>query len=707
MDRFVFMKNNYDSYYNYYKYPKPETPSNAKLLNSLMHVDFRPLEEYNAIQKFNAAKLKTLPVETNPHHISHYVRSVFENRNIIEHIKFFVKPREGTIVTNRRIIDINATRILKAGLNPILLTPQLAADDAERVSNTKMAIRQYEYDIRNKLTKEEIEDAKYNVSKYYDDCRKNEIIRQKNKRAQYDEDRIDEIDTEYTTFYKEAMEIIDNREDQFTMDHYDETLQQASQNGHIPRSALINLTDIIYYLTKDDLYLITNNMEDGVVIVGTAHVPKYLDTDEHLIKYEFIDKSEKDLNKNYIYKEEGKVRIVPISVQEREEYTLPQCRMLMKMKGNAFQYEHSIEYMSFLHADLSAEVIRPSVPYPFILRCVPVERVDCGATYYVRYQIHKISNPSAVDLISDQINATYVSQYNYANERLRERRQNIQHNNRRNEIMRANLQVNEGQQQPVPREKPVMAYNVIALNAKFNALNQNQVPLTNDPVKLAQIQARIVNPDNITIRKTKIQKINQKDMKPEEARKYLAEQYFEKPLFLKDGNYYFTKTVKSEETDAFGRHTIYTIREQIDDITDFIYSVPKVVNPQLINKLTARIMSEPELDTVTMKSLIKYINSNAPDLDIPNQVIPLLADILMRTFTAEKRLGALMQSSLIRNMQAFRNGEYKIEEYKEPNYNIFEKIWRWLTALWRDKEVDVKLQSSPQDFRARPASSPA
>lgn len=118
-------------------------------------------------------------------------------------------------------------------------------------------------------------------------------------------------------------------------------------------------------------------------------------------------------------------------------------------------------------------------------------------------------------------------------------------------------------------------------------------------------------------------------------------------------------------------------------------------------------MSEPELDVVTMKSLIKYINSNAPDLDIPNQVIPLLADILMRTFTAEKRLGALMQSSLIKNMQAFRNGEYKIEEYKEPNYNIFEKIWRWLTALWRDKEVDVKLQTSPQDFRARPVTSPA
>jgi hypothetical protein len=858
--------------------PQPETLNNCLLLNKYLKVDFRTLEEYNQTLKNNYDKKKYLPVETNPHHISHYIRSVYECRNITEKIQYTIECDTGDVVPSRPIIDINATRILNAGLTPIILTPTVAVDDKDRNQKVRNAVARYNDFVTNTLNSDEMEYAKTEIESFRYDVN---MSMKKGRDSEYD-DIIPK--PEYVNLFLKAKqikeegyenkdgEVIDRKLKLVTT--YNQTLQQASRNKLIPKDALINLTDIIYYINNDDLYEVASRMDDGSIMVGTAHVPKYFDIDQHPIQFEATNPKAPNSKESYIQKQEGIMFITPVTAIDKNDYSINEVKMVMKMKGNAYKYVHSLKYMEYLHASMASDIIITNHDYNFVLRCVPLERVDCTGTYYIRFEIQKITNPTAEDLIGDYYTLDYAKQYNLISKLLQKRQDIVDKNwikyhhyvaevnaynrkikelndkmNKINQHIETDSEDEEQEEEdkddrsvktqinitnkkthlknrtivqikeshtvpdindklvivsvnPIPFDKyDITEYNMINTECKDDKPNEdddsevsnyhyyilqfetpaarkafevklqqtkNQIPFSAIRDNKSENHKTIIKPINdsssessSTIPALKFRRIDSKIQEQEinleyeipkvpKIEKYDTTQTYSQiilevkssalnekntissgdinlpleftmkipnkitfrkatikqgdkipiqqpkeqiPVFLKDGHYYFTKQVVSEQ-----ENTIYTIREKIDDMTKEINTITTVVNPLLINKLTARIMTEPELDAITMKGLIKFINSSAPELDIPSQVIPLLARVLMHVFDSEKRLGSIMASSLVRNINDFRKGEYKIEEYKEPNYAWYEKLWRWLTTLWRMKEKDIQLLTGPQDF---------
>jgi hypothetical protein len=876
LDRATKIKDKVNNYYDFYKIPQPETLNNCLLLNKYLRVDFRTLEDYNQTLKNNYEKKKYLPVETNPHHISHYIRSVFECRNITEKINYIFESDTGDVIPSRPIIDINATRILNAGLTPIILTPTLAVDDKDRNQKVRTAVKRYNDFVTNTLNSDEMEYAKTEIESFRYDVN---MSMKKGRDSEYD-DLIPK--PEYVNLFLKSKQIkeegYENKDGEVIdrklklVQTYNLTLQQASRQKLIPKNALINLTDIIYYLNNDDLYEIASRMDDGSIMVGTAHVPKYFDIDQHPIQFEATNSKAQNTKDSYIQKQEGIMFITPVITADKNDYSINEVKMVMKMKGNSYKYVHGLKYMEYLHATMASDLIITNHDYNFILKCVPLERVDCTGTYYIRFEIQKITNPVTEDLIGDYFTLDYSKQYSQISKLLKERQDAVDRNwvkyyqyvadinayNRKvkeisdkalkqlNQHVNTDSEDSEDEEDEHDDDKSVKTGNLIInnkdkqiktkqtivikehhtvpdINDKLVIVTEEEVDFSNydlksqyitevqckddkseesevsnyhyyilefenpaarkaftikleqmkntialtlrnqaksenirlsKPINDSSSESTIINPPSLKIRRVPSKEVEfeleqeypkRPIIQPYEVTKTLSQIIiqvkssavnekntvssgdlnlpiefsmkvpnkitFRKatikqgqkipieppkpqiPVFLKDGHYYFTRQVVSEQ-----ENTIYTIREKIDDMTKEINTITTVVNPLLINKLTARIMTEPELDAMTMKALIKFINSSAPELDIPTQVIPLLARVLMHVFDSEKRLGSIMASSLVRNINDFRKGEYKIEEYKEPTYAWYEKLWRWLTTLWRMKEKDIQLSSGPQDF---------
>lgn len=618
-------------YFDYYRYERPETERNCKILNSIANVNFIPVDKYNAIMKQENPNFRPvkLPVETNPHHISHYIRSIAENRNIIENIKMVEDEHHPLgYKPSRPIIDINSTRILMGGIATEILMPDTCAADKERIRGVKSRIENFENKVNMLLHSTELDAVKTMLEEYQHNCKYRARVPDDN--GYYAVEK-----PEFTNFETEYRNVITNnqRRNTYRVESWEGTLQEYMTRNEreqpVDPEYLINLTDVLYYIPVDDLYQIAHHLNDGVCMVGTVHVPKHLDTNKHFIQ--FSDKIE------------GYVQISPKKLDDNKAtFKYSECKMFMKMNGNDDVYIHDINYLSFVKANLSACVIPCSTNNDFILKMVPVERYDCGATYYVRYKIIKISEPEAEDFITaDYIDNEAGSYY-----------------------------------------------------TKFKELLDRELPYFMILKETEDIRNMIMNTrgEKETIANMTFRTMKQETALPKNKR--IITQAFPKEAFMVDGQYYFTKTVRDPNND------IYNLRIKVNDTTQYIATIKEAVSPTLINKLVNKIVMMKNVDDVSIRSLITFIQKENPELNIPNQVIPLLAEVLYQTLQTEKNISALLQSNLTKTLNSFKSGEYKLEKYQTPEYTQWARIKMYIRSIFYTvpKTYDVNAEENPQGF---------
>jgi hypothetical protein len=139
------------------------------------------------------------------------------------------------------------------------------------------------------------------------------------------------------------------------------------------RDLLLNLTDVLYYLSDSEINDIAEQLNDGTFAVFTIHIPKSNNTDMQLIS--FGDRIE------------GEVKV--IAPNEDDTCYLENAKMYMKCKGNEQAYIHKVTLPELLREDTT--FIKPTkIQQDYIVRVCKMEEVDCGATIYVRGKLQKI-----------------------------------------------------------------------------------------------------------------------------------------------------------------------------------------------------------------------------------------------------------------------------------------------------------------------------
>jgi hypothetical protein len=626
-------------YYDYYKYNRPETDNNIKILNEATNVKFITYAEYNqTCRKYNPNFIDKQPErETNPHHISHYIRSIAENSNIIENVKTY-NNRESTLLieTDRKIIDINSTRILNAGLDPIMVLNRMDYTDDDRIVKCKSAIQRFQNKINDSLTEDETLLIESQLNRFEYDKKFREEI--------WDEElqKVVKEKPDYKDFATILAELKEQENRPYQVQIQEHNLTEAIQalpQDDPQRPYLINLTDVIYYLSNEELYNITRPLLSGTVIVGTAHVPKYLDTSKHFIQYGS--------------KIEGTVQITAKKMNsEIQKYAFKDTIMTMKMDGNDTPYIHGLKYLEYLHADMSSDfILNFSANDNFVLKMVPIEKYDSGATYYIRFKIIKIFDPKPEELIIEQFNNEYTGSI------IR--------------LLEKDLK---------PRD--------IRQRLPLSAIIQD--------MKLTMEDMGYKHPSGIANTDGKITDIKlARNYKP----KTMTEEQIQKEVFLFDGKYYFTKTVQAMDK------RIHKIRIMLDDQTRQIAEIKAAVSPELINKLVNKMTLMDKLDAKNLKALITYINTQEPKYNIPNQVIPLLAEVIDQTLKTETNLSKLLSSSLVGTLNSVKGGEFKIEKYETQKLTIWQKIKEALFHIYTTNVNEQAETNSQYPFQSRPQGS--
>jgi hypothetical protein len=398
------------------------------------------------------------------------------------------------------------------------------------------------------------------------------------------------------------------------------------------RPYLINLTDVIYYITNEQLYDITRNMLPGTVIVGTAHIPKYLDTSKHFIQFGT--------------KIEGSVQLSSNAMNAFEnKYPLRNVTMTMKMDGNDTPYIHSLQYLEYLHLDMTADfIINSAANDNFILKVVPIEKYDSGATVYMRFKIIKIANPTAEELIIDHFNNQYTGSI----------------------LDRFRRELNAEHRLPLSAIIRDMKDTLADLGYEYPRYVINTDGKITD-IKLAK-----------TLRT-----------------KAIPHERYIKEVFLKDGNYYFTKTIRDMDK------RIHKIRIQIKNQAEQIAEITSAASPELINKLVNKITLMDHIDARNLKALITFINTQEPKYNIPNQVIPLLAEVISQTLSTETQLSSLLSSSLVNTLNSVKNGEFKIERYETQKLSIWQKIKQALFHIYTG-DIEERADTTLNPFQDCP-----
>jgi hypothetical protein len=381
---------------NYFsKYDKPY-PIHPSLCNKMKEIF--PMIEFKENVNFK---------NNNKHPIMHEIRNVYENRNIVENTKLVYDSNEDKFLSiSRRVIDINSTRLLKAGIDPIILMPHNESADADRIRNATTNINHFIIKANKLMGIEQIKGLK-EVQKEYkklsEDEKKKHTLDETLKKYKESEDYTD--GNYYVDTPKENVEVFMQKKEKeineinAKIDKDNADKKEQKEHEEFPTEYLINLTDIIYYLDAQQLYTMAKNLSEGTIAVGTAHIPKYLDMETHYISF----------GANI----EGTVKIIPDEfVTDLRELDVDDCTMIMRANGNDHLYQHPLEYLKWLQPT-GTYIIPPAEGQKenFILKTIALDSVDTGATHYVRFKIVKIEKPTAEDYTPDElfINPAYMN----------------------------------------------------------------------------------------------------------------------------------------------------------------------------------------------------------------------------------------------------------------------------------------------------------
>lgn len=323
-------------------------------------------EKWRDYNKEDKIMYRRYPKTPNEHPVLHIVRDIEETMLLNDVVRFSDnictykdKDNDGkeynvkVKIANREITDINSSRAVNKGYAKSVLTPIVEGTDHERRHATRSDIEEYN----------------------------NNLINLEEERIKMKNDRNVTVDR-----YINA-------------EAYDQTLQEYADT-HMTEDNLIIMTDVIYYIPDRDLYTIFARSRDGVVSIGTLHIPKHEDFERHAITFQSTMGEEI----------EGFVEVKPNTDTSPESKNIEfrRSRFIMKTNGNDHYYQSGLRFME-LNSNDAMIIPQPSNQnYNFVLKIVAIRKIDTNATNYVSFKIYKLTNPS----IQDFYNKQYVDEFN-------------------------------------------------------------------------------------------------------------------------------------------------------------------------------------------------------------------------------------------------------------------------------------------------------
>jgi hypothetical protein len=582
----------------------------------------------------------------NEHPITATIRDTCEDLNIIENVRLTKSPendaygRYAGVTPNRSIIDINSGKLAKNGLVACILQPNMDGEDANRIRKTDAMVETYHADVRNSVLKMQV---------YYteEEQRQMKIQEEILKRGQVRDDD-DQVNEEYDAAAAAKLEIetralrrleqdrdeifnrlaVERSEDTLqqyfqNLAHYQDQVEAHEQDEEQPepvydsqydirdwRNALVNLTDVIYYIPNDDLYEVADYLNDGTIMVGTMHIPKTLTTEPQYIQYG--ETIEGVMN---IYEDTPLEEIVG----EQVMMPLTHTKMVMKMNGNKNPYYHPIRFPELNNTD--SYLIPASQNRDYILKIHVVQRIDMGATNYIRFSIDKHTIGQAPQ---DKQHLLIPTGLIYTTD----------HGKHAKYIRDVNRQYND-------RRRGNIAEAAEAYNYEFN--NPPQYNVTVDKIKVTG--NTIIGPQKRTIIDNR-------------GRDYYA-------YYRKDGRFFnFSVNFKLDPNFA----------------NDFTI---KKIDPKLISRATVKLLNMPKIDKENLITIINFINKDAPELQINDAVIPLVARLLDDLLSAEKKIYVLNKWKTTDLINKFKSNEVKIKP---------ESLWDAIKNKCAAEYIELKIK---------------
>jgi hypothetical protein len=156
-----------------------------------------------------------------------------------------------------------------------------------------------------------------------------------------------------------------------------------------------------------------------------------------------------------------------------------------------------------------------------------------------------------------------------------------------------------------------------------------------------------------------------------------------------DGYYYLSNVVKGK----WGFGNLYK-RIQLDPL--HFMENPVGISKEIINKLRTKMILMEKIDKVSLKSLIAYVQREVPDLDIVEQIVPLLATLIRDTMQVEKQLEQLVKSSLLHETQSIKDNKYELKY--ESNSFVSRLITKIRNIVTLSSEEMVNPSLKPKGF---------
>jgi uncharacterized protein YlbG (UPF0298 family) len=686
-----FMK----KYIDNYKFTRPEDEKYADELTKLTNVKFVSFNEFNKEKPKEKQKIQTR--ETNKHIFLKYIRAISENLNIIENVSVINKDeKEDFITTNRPILDINGTRIIRSGYPTYLIKCNVEATDYDRIrhvdavladvkmkykdtiskykidrlkemfliDNDKMDIDQFQRDIDRATQDENKELNKWfnNLVKTYDgDLLK--VIKENTPEEEEEEEKEEEkeFDMEkFMEYHKQAnikrneklnknqgfffqSDLISNSSgsQSFKYNPLKEDLKnknvkvkellndkdklaefkfEESEKIYFDKNTLINLTDIIYYLNEEELYETAKYFNDGTLFVGTCHIPKKLNLNQHMLQ--FNDKIE------------GYTQISVNNKSEKDNtyINIDKAIFTMKTFGNDHIYKHKLSYLKWINPDTSLIIPQPNNNkiYDYILKAIPLDNYDCNATFYTRFKILKITKPHIDDYLSEK-DMTYET-----------------------------------------FELVQKLEKCITIKERINIVRDNnyQEPQVHNTLKNNKYIQQLVE-------KLKTQK-QIKDTRTQ------MEKELDQKCNVIEGKYYLAQTSKR---NWYGVRTMTKIA--IDPVTTMCNV--QGIKDEIIERARIKLIQMQEFNNETVKSFLSWFNKELPTLKIIDELIPLTARLIKETMDCELKIKSMVNSKLVKLLNDVKNEKMKLIYQSE---NIMCKIYRYLRNAFtftEEKEFDLNI----------------
>jgi hypothetical protein len=362
---------------------------------------------------------------------------------------------------------------------------------------------------------------------------------------------------------------------------------------------LILMTDVAYYIPDDDFYQITEFLNPGTVIVGSMHIPKKLTTEPQVLTYSGAN--------------EGILRLVPTDDTYEDAKLAGMINpnhtdMYMYTKGNKLAYHHPLKFPYLANNDDYLIPQNTKKLYPFLLKVHVHQRIDTGATDYIRFSITKeVYNE---DNIKDYfINKAHLHTYT-TNEQFHKHRIDIQ--NEWNKSIRNKV------------GDTAYLYNLI------------------DP-----------KPENLMVK--------MHGTAPNE----IEVEGLQEPLQIEE-----PEEKAHIEKDCDGSYILYTRRdgrlfnyyEQLKTNAQFLRDIKGTkISPSLINKVQVKLHNLEKIDRENLIAVLTYINKEDPMLSVNDAAIPLLANCIKDVFNASVQMKLMEKWKKIDWINRFKTGKVDIK----------------------------------------------